>query len=470
MQQETVPNLERPKFDHRFLKAILLRLINEPHIYLQYQEYLTPENFLHADPNGAAVTIARILFDKVKQLGEIKGTPMVAVFAWLQLLPDGDERKNAIEFLDTIFLDLKITNMSSSPETLRTFLEWLRIVIMVKGTNKFIKNINNGKSIDYAITLVQSSLADVNMTVENPVKEADWKEFFYNIENGIIQQDVGKFELGIKDFDDVAPFHPGMLGLFVAQTNSGKTMVSIHLVAQAIKQKKHIILACVEDSEIVMQTRLVAALTGIEINSFRCPKWNEKEGKMPHIKEAILQAKKSIAEYVTLTFPYGVSPENLIKDLKQRINIRKIKGLNPTEIVVVDYLQHIAKYVSGDMAPHEKISTATQLYKDFALESDLICFTHQQVNRNGIQQGKKADLITLGELSGSFGAAFVCDTIFSINRTDENKKKNEAVWYVIKGREGCADAKFVIPTRFHCAQYGVEQSRRLDKPIDLLPF
>jgi hypothetical protein len=265
----------------------------------------------------------------------------------------------------------------------------------------------------------------------------------------IVEEGIGDYYGFMVDGD-----HMFLLGDFTVAHNS---MLTVHMIRQAIEQEKHIYIACVEDRKVSVLRRVYAALTGIPITDIKrlCDMTPTNRAKMT-------EASKKLEKFVSIEFMYGVPLDFILSRIKEQTSIRRLRGLPDIEIVGIDYLQHIAHLSTGD-SMHEKLTLSMAKFKDFVLANNLVGFTHQQVNRGGVASQNKDGLITLAEMSASFQAAFVADVIISINRTPDMRERDEAVLYVCKGREGSVEQKYQIKTEFHCARYNMSDYVRIDK-------
>jgi len=453
MSQENETTPIRPKFDALFYKAALLRLILEPHLCVRFKDYLHEQLFDTGDGNGSLRTIARVLLEWIRTSSE---TPTVeGIWGRLQLLPDGEARESTISVFNQLRTDEELHRFSQSDQVFRTFLQWLKATAFIKEFPRVKEKFNSG-SFDQAYDNLEKTLLSIKGISLDDVEDADWGSSLDFLETESMRADR-KFHIGIEDFDLQSGFEPQMLGLFVAGTGSGKTQMSVHLVRKAIEQQKHIYLACVEDRKVTILRRIYSCLTGIPMDEIKrlCDMTPENRKKM-------YKAAESLAKYVTVEFMYGVPLDFILSRVKEHQAIRRSKGIPPYEVMVIDYLQHIAHLSPGDSS-HEKLSLSMAKYKDFVLQHNLVGITHQQVNRTGVASQNKEALITMAEMSASFQAAFVADVIISLNRTTEMKERDESVWYVCKGREGSVENKYQVKTEFDKARFNTENYLRLDR-------
>lgn len=240
--------------------------------------------------------------------------------------------------------------------------------------------------------------------------------------------------------------HRFLLGDFTVTHNS---MMSIHLLLRAIEEEKYVYLCCLEDRKLSVMRRLLAAMTGISINEFKDPTAMQSDQARAKIREAQIKLKK----FVKLEFIYGVSPRFLLDRVKELDAIRLAKGLPVFDMVVFDYLQHVAHLAPGSDASHEKLTRAHADFKDYVLKQKKIGITFMQVNRAGSKTVTTEGLLGAHDIAGAYNAAFVADQIISINRSPEQKERNECILYVVKGREGAGEMRFEVPTDFARARY-----------------
>lgn len=438
-----------------------LALFANPQITLKFKKYLKPEYFERVLPTSKEYktqplsTIMEVWLNLVE---DEKSPTITCLWARIGGLPDGDLRDEALDFLADLRNNEDWHRLSRSKETLSVFKEWLKRRAFAVNFDE-IKNLSKSSMDEFFEGLMAASIEIQSVLSENEdVCTIEWDNAVEVLEAQSEQQ-VNKFKLGISDFDLDVGFELQTLNLFVAATGTGKTMTSIHLIKQAIEQNKNVYSIFLEDRQDTIYRRLYAALTGFTIDEIK----NIKHMSPQKIKQ-LREVNQLCKRYVTVEFAQEMAPETVFRRIADVNATRKVKGEPKNEIIIMDYLQHISHYGRGDSS-HEKLANAMARAKDFALKHEVCMFTHQQVNRTGSITSSKDGLITMGDLSTSFNASFVCDVIISINRTPELQKQNKSVFYVIKGREGASERKYEVKTKFECAQYLMGESLRLDKLV-----
>jgi hypothetical protein len=442
---------DRPKFDAPFLKAVLTRFILEPSHVVKYREHLRASHFKHGDEHGALEAIARLWFGKV--LSGATEANFDSLYAWLQMQPNGELREHTLDLFDYLRADKSNLSRAKSDDLFDTFLHWLKALVFLNEHAKVQEAFNTGDK-DSAYDILEGALGKIKSIALDTIECSDWGKSLEFLQSEAVKT-CNKFEFGIEDFDKAGGFEEQTLNLFVGGTNSGKSQISIHLMAECVKQGKYGYFVFVEDRRLTITRRILSNLTNIPIDDLKNPSLTVDQKKL------IKDAEAKIAKFVVAEYMYGVTPDFVLERTREIMAQRKANGQPDLEIMCLDYLQHIAQFAPGEKA-YEKLANAMARYKDFALKHRLTVFTHQQVNRSGVQEQNKDNLITLGELSTSFNAAFVCDCIISLNRSPEQKERQEAVFYVLKGREGAAERRYQVKTNFACAQYLMSDYYRLD--------
>lgn len=428
-----------------------MRIVIEPHVLEKFRRHLEPEMFSQADSKGVCEKIAGIWFDRTRTE---KNCNMDSLYSWIQLLPSGEERDSVMEFFTQWRLDDTVYRLSKSDHLIDSFLQWLRSRVFLNSHLEVRDYFQRGM-FEQSYKALEKSLGDIKAISLDAYDNADWDNSLQFLEDDANRIDE-TFKLGVPDFDSGSAFDLQTLNLAVGMTGSGKTMYTTHLIRQAVEQGEHMFVVILEDRKVSFLRRVYAAMTGIPLSEIKS--WSQMRGEK---RAKLEQARSQLRKYIRIEFMYGVPPDFVMARIRELNNQRKADGRPIFRRVVIDYLQHISHLGSGDSS-HEKLAFAMAKLKDLALSENLTIWTHQQINRQGATILNKDGLITLDTLSGSFNVAFVCDTIISLNRSPDMKDRDEAVWYVIKGREGCDSHKYSVKTEFHCARFNTDNYMRLD--------
>ena len=206
------------------------------------------------------------------------------------------------------------------------------------------------------------------------------------------------------------------LGVVVAPTGAGKSMVLTCLGAQAVKEGKTVVHYTFELSDKVIGRRYDACITSIalnELNSF-------KEQVYDEISD--LQGSLIIKEYPTKSASTQTLKTHLEKLKKRGIDI---------DMIIVDYAD-LLKPVSITREKRHDLENIYEELRGMAQEYECPLWTASQTNRSGLN----AEVVTMEAISEAFNKCFVADFICSVSRTAQDKVNNTGRMFVAKNRNG----------------------------------
>jgi|TARA_R100000005_G_scaffold95938_1_gene79640 KaiC/GvpD/RAD55 family RecA-like ATPase len=208
----------------------------------------------------------------------------------------------------------------------------------------------------------------------------------------------------------------GELGVVVAPTGAGKSMVLTHLGAAALMKGVNVIHYTLELSDTTIASRYDSCITGVPLSDL----FSFKE--LIYEKVEDVKGKLIVKEYPTKS----ASTRTIRNHLEKLIN----RGVDPG-LVIIDY---------GDLlrpvtVRKEKRNELESIYEEMrAIAQEFKCpvWTASQTNRSGLN----AEVITMESISEAFNKCFVADFIFTVSRTMEDKNANSGRIYVAKNRNG----------------------------------
>jgi archaellum biogenesis ATPase FlaH len=216
----------------------------------------------------------------------------------------------------------------------------------------------------------------------------------------------------------------GELGVVIAPTGVGKSMVLAHLGAEAIKQGSTVVHYTLELRDTTIGNRYDSCITGIPINQL----FHNKEEIFEEIKE--IPGRLLVKEYPTKS----ATTQTL------RNHLEKLKSRDfDIGMIVVDYAD-ILKPISHSKEKRNDLETIYEELRAIAQEFECPVWTASQTNRSGIN----AEVITMESISEAFSKCFVADFIFSVSRTGSDKANNTGRIYIAKNRNGIDGVVFPI--------------------------
>ncbi len=206
------------------------------------------------------------------------------------------------------------------------------------------------------------------------------------------------------------------LGVVVAPTGAGKSMVLVHLGAQAIIDGKTVVHYTLELQDTVVASRYDSCITGYPLSDLM----SFKDEIYDFVKD--IEGKLIVKEYPTKSASTNSIRSHLTK-LKKR-------GTVPG-MIIVDY----ADLLKPVVIRKEKRAELESIYEELrALSTEFECpiWTASQTNRSGLN----AEVITMEQISEAFNKCFVADFIMSVSRTVEDKQNNTGKIFIAKNRNG----------------------------------
>ena len=206
------------------------------------------------------------------------------------------------------------------------------------------------------------------------------------------------------------------LGVVLAPTGAGKSMVLVHLGAAAVKAGKTVVHYTLELQDTVVATRYDSCITGIPLNSVHQFK-DEVYKKIKDIKGSLI-----VKEYPTKT-----ASTNSIRAHLERLRQRSIYP----DMIILDY----ADLLRPIKVEKEKRNELESIYENLrAMSQSYECpiWTASQTNRSGLS----VEVVTMEEISEAYSKCFVADFIFSLSRSKEDKIGNTGRFHIAKNRNG----------------------------------
>ena len=208
----------------------------------------------------------------------------------------------------------------------------------------------------------------------------------------------------------------GELGVCVAPTGAGKSMILVHLGAAALKLGKTVVHYTFELRDTVVARRYDSCITGFDLSS------------LVSNKAEILEAVKDIeGKLIVKEYPTKSATTNTIKNHLKRL---QLQGIEP-DLIIVDY----GDLIRPTTIRKEKRIELECIYEELrAMAQVLDCpiWTASQTNRSGLN----AEVITMESISEAFNKCFVSDFIVTLSRTIEDKNTNSGRMFIAKNRNG----------------------------------
>ena len=288
---------------------------------------------------------------------------------------------------------------------------------------EFCRKQNLKEAMLKSVDLLQScSFDEISKVINESLKlgsESNFgHDFLADFEERYRPRFRGPVTTGWKQIDDMTGGGLGKseLGVVVAPTGAGKSMVLVHLGSQAIVEGKTVVHYTLELQDTVIGKRYDSCITEYPLSELSV----FKEEIYDKIKD--LDGRLIVKEYPTKSASTGTIRNHLNKLIK--------RGIEPG-MIIVDYADLLKPLV----VRKEKRNELESIYEELrAISQEFGCpiWTASQTNRSGLN----AEVITMEQISEAFNKCFVADFIFSVSRTIEDKQNNTGKIFIAKNRNG----------------------------------
>ncbi|CAB5220742.1 phage_DnaB, phage replicative helicase, DnaB family [uncultured Caudovirales phage] len=432
----------------------LLRCVYQTSFLEKNHKFIMPQYFFEgeSDPKVKAV---KKMFDLVLDIYRERRHKALlgSVVSFEQEVlkfSDGEILDECMFILQRFRNDDRLIEMATNEQCEVQFLDYLKMVKIREWSQGFGKHWKEN-NMHETQKCVDDLAANLKLLNKRDVLELDTKNITALLEN-INTNSYKNFRIGIPSLDGKSGWYePQTLNLFGAPSGRGKSMMANTIIRLAIKQGKYVNVTVVENRVHNFITRAMAALTGIPINVLK-DGYSELSGEL---QRRVKKCAELMDKYVTVSFMYGQSIEEVHAHKVEQANLRKYNKLPKFDIDIVDYTGHVVAYSGSNQDQmHTRFRNAYSARKDFALKNDVICFDFVQINREGT---KKNDLggsvIGMNDLASSFDLAQVADTIITINQGPNDQAVEEAKFYIAKGREGGQGKEITVRTMFNRGRF-----------------
>lgn len=270
--------------------------------------------------------------------------------------------------------------------------------------------------------LKSHSFDEVGVVINNALKagaDCDFgHDWLADIEERYLPDTRTSITTGWSRFDNIMKggHGRGELGVAIAPTGAGKSMVLVHLGAVAVQAGLTVVHYTLELKDVVVGQRYDSCITGIPINDLQ------------ENKDKVIQQVKGVdGTLIVKEYPTKTATTNTI-----RAHLEKLKrqGIVP-DMIIVDYAD-LLRPLSGKKEKRDELESIYEDLRAIMQENDAAGWTASQTNR----QGLNAEVITLDSISEAFNKCFIADFIFTVSRNHDDKRGNTGRCLVAKNRNG----------------------------------
>ena len=269
-----------------------------------------------------------------------------------------------------------------------------------------------------SVSLLQnSSFDEIAKIINDAIKLGDVTDFGYDY----LKDFEKRFEIkarnpittGWQEIDQICQggLGVGELGVIIAPTGAGKSMVLVHL-----KLGKTVVHYSLELADVVVGKRYDSCITKIPLS------------QLHSFKEEIYEKVQDMdGTLIVKEYPTKSASTRTLRNHLEKLRMRDVHP----DMVIVDYGDLLRPISSKSEKRHELESIYEEM-RGLAKEFNCCIWTASQTNRSGLN----AEVITMESIGEAFNKCFVSDFIFSLSRTVEDKQNNTGRFFVAKNRNG----------------------------------
>jgi archaellum biogenesis ATPase FlaH len=270
--------------------------------------------------------------------------------------------------------------------------------------------------------LKTSSFDEISKVINDALKLGGDSDFGYDY----VQDFEKRFEIKARDpistgWDEIdvlckGGIGNGELGVVIAPTGAGKSMVLVHLGTQALLAGKTVVHYTLELQDTSIGIRYDSCVTGVPLS------------ETLSFKEMIYEKVQEVAgRLIIKEYPTKSATTQTIKNHLEKLKQKDIK----VDMILVDY-GDLLRPVKTTREKRHDLETIYEELRAIAQENKCPVWTASQTNRSGLN----AEVITMESISEAYSKCFVSDFIFSVSRTIDDKNNNTGRVFVAKNRFG----------------------------------
>ena len=280
-------------------------------------------------------------------------------------------------------------------------------------------------------------------TLEEALRAGEPKESGHNYIRDAHKRLKGDFRKPISAMPSLDKYigdglSPGEMGIVLAPTGGGKSMLLVKFAANAFINGKKVLYYTLELSENAVGNRFDACINQLPIKEV----WEFTD----IIQEKVQELMEAGGDLYIKSFPTGqATVANLMAHAKQlQIN----EGFVP-DIIFIDY-GDLLKPTDNYSEKRHSLDSIYISIRGMAVELNVPIWNAAQTNREAMDQ-EEISLRTIGE---SLGNARAADVVVGVGRTPDDKIENTATIGILKNRNG--QDGFHLPAEFNTSKIHIE--------------
>ena len=400
------------KFGDNFQSKIIYHIITNSDFAIQILDVIKPEFFSNENYRTLITMIIR-WNDKYRTIPSFDNLNTLS----MKVYKDDDIMS---EFMTTMINDIKNNTTTNDMEHI------------IDETVEFCRQQAFRNAVLESVDLVKNEQYDGIESLFQYAMSAGMKkdlghDYFADVNSRVLQR-RNPIATGFPMFDGYISggLSGGDLGIILAGTGVGKSMVLTFMAADAVRQGKKVLYFTFELSELLVGLRLDAKVTGIPLTNLLT---DIDGGLRTRIANRLEEMQKtSPSSQLKIKFwPTGTATISMLYNYILQL---QHVGFVP-DIIFVDYLDLI-KPTHFYKDKRYELQGITEELRGMAGTKNIPMWSASQTNR----EGWDSSIVGLKTISESSAKAFVADLVLSIGRGQRLVDEGRACYYIAKSRLG----------------------------------
>lgn len=233
---------------------------------------------------------------------------------------------------------------------------------------------------------------------------------------------------GLKTFDDcLGGLYPEELGLIVAGSGKGKSVMLLNLAVNAAKLKLPVVIVTLEISKIQYEFRLDSLISGIEQNKFRKKELEKKDFQVWLRK---MKKFKKSGEIFIIDIPAAATVKLIELKLQEAMESIKSKKF----LLIVDYLNLLLpnRPIKGSSMEWMSLGEVSKDLKELSRKLHIPIWSACQFPKSKANK----HVLTLEDIGYSYKIGMDADIALALLQTPEMEEEGILKIVCLKGREG----------------------------------
>jgi len=387
-----------------YQERVLQALFEDPTYAESMFEVFSPEYFTYAHLRG----LARVLFDHRAKYREFPGMEV----SLLQLRQQDDDPAAMAMATDLVKRMTEVPLNGDRAWIQESSLEFCKRQQLISALGKCLEQVENKKYDSIAGTIREA--------LDRGSPRDHGHDYGEDIDVRVAKAVREPISTGWPTLDKYlgGGWERKTLVTFIAPTGAGKSMFLVNVSAALAAQGLNVLYVTLEMSDFKIGLRHDSWFGGVAIDDVP----RDVDRVKASIKER-MKGRLLIKEWPTKT----ATVETIRSHVQRLIATKNFKP----DAIVIDYADCLRPVRSYGEKRHELESNYENL-RGLGQELNCVVITADQTNRGGLD----LEIVTISSIAESYAKATVCDGIFTISRTAEDKMNGTGRLFLAKSRFG----------------------------------